>query len=139
MSRDKPAYKTAADFCRAYLGRGCFAPLTGQDMSGWHAFVYLVEMWSRSDAYGRAAAISAMRSVLGGVQQKEPVHQVFCQTIPALVDWCHVKEIWPLLLQASHDHPGTPWNLTAVTEVTEEHRRREQREDQRLQGKGSQA
>ena len=136
MSRDKPTYKVAQEFCRAYLGRDCFAPFTGQDASGWHAFTYLVEMWGRSDYTGREGAIVAMRAVLSGVQNKECVHQVFCQTIPALLDWCHVAEIWPQLLQGAPGsvYRGTPYVLTAVREVTAEHKRREEREDRRMRG-----
>ena len=133
MSKEKPTDKVAQEFCRAYLGRDCFAPFTGQDASGWHAFAYLVEMWGRGDYAGREAAIVAMRAVLSGVQQKECIHQVFVQTIPALLDWCHVAEIWPQLLQGAPGsvYRGTSWNLTAVKEVTEEQRRREERADQR--------
>lgn len=75
-----------------------------------------------------------MRSVLSGVQSKECVHQVFCQTIVAILDWSHVTEIWPRLLVSAPSHMvhgGTNWKLTAVKEVTEEHRRREEREDER--------
>lgn len=127
MSRDKPAYKTAQDFCRAYLGSDCFAPFTGQDTSGWRAFVYLVEMFGRSDYSGRPAAIDAMRSVLSGIQNKEDIHQVFCQTIPAILDWSHVAEIWPNL--------KSNWKITAIIQVTEEHLRREEREDKRIRAR----
>ena len=127
------ACKNARVFCHAYLGRDCFAPFTGQDTSGWHAFVYLVEMWGRSDLAGREGAIVAMRAVLSGVQNKECVHQVFCQTIPAVLDWCHVAEVWPQLLVTADDgrSVGSNWNLTAVIYVTEEHREREEREEKR--------
>jgi hypothetical protein len=135
-SKDKPAHKVAQEFCRAYLGRDCFAPFTGQDGSGWNAFVYLVEMWGRADYTGREAVIVAMRAVLSGVQNKECIHQVFCQTIPALLDWCHVAEIWPQLIVGAPGrvYCGTNWNLTAVKTVTEAHRQREQREDRRAKG-----
>ena len=131
--KEKPASKAAQEFCRAYLGRDCFAPFTGQDYSGWHAFVYLVEMWGRGDSAGREAAIVAMRAVLSGVQNKECIHQVFCQTIPALLDWCHVAQIWPQLLVTANEARavGSNWNLTAIREVTAEHRQREEREDRR--------
>lgn len=134
MSRkDKPTHEVARQFCRAYLGRDCFAPFTGQDSCGWLAFVYLIEMWGRADRRGREAAIVAMRAVVSGIQNKECVLQVFCQTIPAVLDWCHVDQIWPRLLVTSSDIPsvGTNWNLTAVTTVTEEQRRKEEREDRR--------
>ena len=86
MSRDKPAIKIARDFCRIYLGRDCFAPFGGQDTSAWCAFVHLVEMWGRSDENGREAAILAMRALLSGIQSKECIHQVFVQTIPAILE-----------------------------------------------------
>lgn len=96
MSR--PTYKVAMEFCRAHLGKRCFAPFTGQDWSTWMAFVYLVEMWGRGDHDGRAAAKVAMSAlVTTGCQQSEEVLQVFVQTIPAINDWCHVREIWPHL------------------------------------------
>ena len=130
MPVDKPAIKVAREFVIAYLGRGCFAPFTGQDYSGWMAFVHLVEMYGRGDSLGRTSAIDAMRCVIAGVQEKECIHQVFCQTIPAILDWCHVAEIWPQL-ETTHRFIGTPWSLVAVTEVTDAQRKREARSDQK--------
>jgi len=127
MPKDKPATDVAKTFCRAYLGRDCFAPFTGQDASGWRAFVYLIEMWGRSDHVGQDSAILAMRSVLLGVQNKECVLQVFVQSISAILDWGHVDQIWPQLLTQAR----VGWDLTAVRQVTEEHRRKEEREDRR--------
>jgi hypothetical protein len=89
--------KVARDFCRYHLGRDCFAPFTGQDFSAWHAFVYLVEAWCRGDAPGRDAAIVAMEHTLAIAQRKSDIHQVFLQTIPAVGDWDHQHDIWPLL------------------------------------------
>lgn len=91
----KPLYKEVITFCRGHLGKHCFAPLTGQDWSAWIAFVYLVEMYARGDANGRAAALDAMREILrGGCQDTETIHQLFVQAIPAVMDWCHADEIW---------------------------------------------
>lgn len=117
MSRERPMYKIAMEFCRVHLGKRCFAPLTGQDWSGWMSFVYLCELYGRGDTDGRRAAVAAMREVLGGVQNREVIHQVFVQTIPAVLDWSFVGEIWPRLL-ASAPPPfahggGTNWNLNA--------------------------
>ncbi len=109
-----PAHKRAEAFCRDQLGDGCFDPFTQQDASGWRAFAYLVELWGVGDAAGRETAIVAMRAVLGGVQNKESIHQVFCQTIPALLDWSHADEIWPQLLAGAPGYAGTNWRLTPV-------------------------
>lgn len=109
MTREKPTYKVAMEFCRAHLGKRCFAPFTGQDWSARMAFVYLVEMWGRGDHRGRQAAKVAMSAlVTTGCQQSKAVLQVFVQTIPAINDWCHVREIWPCLWVDNDASVGSP-------------------------------
>ena len=91
--KPRPADKIAADFIRAHLGRGAFAPLTGTDWRAWHAFVHLVELWGVSRD-GRA--IVAMAHCVACAQTwHEDVMQVFVQTIPAMLDWCDVGVLWP--------------------------------------------
>lgn len=91
----KPPPKIAQEFVRAHLGRHAFAPLTGTDWRAWNAFVYLLELWGVSrDPH----ALDAMRATLACAQTRhEDVMQVFVQTIPAMLDWCHVAEIWPTI------------------------------------------
>lgn len=92
------AYKDAMKFCHHHLGKGCFAPHTGQDMQAWIAFVYLLEMYARGDDRGRAAAIKAMRIlVTEGTQDSYAIHETLCQAIPAVLDWTDVHKIWPQL------------------------------------------
>jgi hypothetical protein len=96
-SKDKTAVQAAKEFCKAWLGKYCFGPFTGQDWSAWHAFVYAVELYGRGDADGRRGAIVAMRALLASAQRGATIEQIFIQTIPAILDWSHVNEIWPQL------------------------------------------
>ena len=63
--RPRPADKIAAEFIRAHLGRGAFAPLTGTDWRAWHAFVHLVELWGVSRD---PRAVEAMRACVACAQ-----------------------------------------------------------------------
>jgi hypothetical protein len=97
MARRQPdnPLKDATAFCKHHLGRDCFAPFTGQDYSAWKAFVYLVELYGRGDMNGQAAALEAMAATLCGAQNLEHIHQIFVQTIPAILDWGDAAKIWP--------------------------------------------
>lgn len=99
MSREPIAYKEAQKFLRWHLGKGCFAPFTGQDWSAWLSFCYLLQLWGRG---GGDDAIDAMRATLRCCQTK--CHPVFVQTIPAMLDWGHVEEIWPRI---ANDFPSS--------------------------------
>jgi hypothetical protein len=114
VATSKPITALAIHFVETYLGRSAFAPFTGQDTSGWFAFVYLLEMYGRGDAAGRRAALAAMGEVLRGVQNLECIHRVFIQTIPHVLDWGYVAEIWPKL--------GSNWDLRPF-EATQAQRR----------------
>jgi hypothetical protein len=94
-AREKPMYKVAMEFNRSWLGKHCFAPFTGQDWSAWMAFVYGVELWGRSDFDGRRRAIDLMEAALAAAQNTPEIHKLFVQAIPAVLDWCHVEQIWP--------------------------------------------
>lgn len=100
-------------FVEGHLGKGAFAPLTGQDMRAWVAFVHLLEMYGVSDLVGRDAAIVAMAAVLRGVQNLEQVHRVFVQAIPRVLDWGDADRIWPKL--------GSNWHVVAIDRRTIPH------------------
>lgn len=93
--RPRILHKDAITFCKGHLGKDCFAPFTGADWSGWIAFVYLVECYARGG--DRDAVLGAMHRILKAVQNREWVHQLFVQAIPAVMDWSHAAEIWPLV------------------------------------------
>lgn len=108
--RPRILHKDAITFCKAHLGRDCFAPFTGADWSAWVAFVYLVECFSRGGGftgdYDTNPCIRAMREVLKTCQNTEVVHQIFVQAIPAVMDWSHAGEIWP--------HVKANWDLRPI-------------------------
>lgn len=79
-------------FCRWHLGRDCFAPMTGQDWPAWNAFVHLVQCWTHG---GGEHAIEAMKATVRCAQPTSAVLRCFVQAIPAVGDWCHVRELWP--------------------------------------------
>ncbi|HEY1554769.1 MAG TPA: hypothetical protein VGF94_08045 [Kofleriaceae bacterium] len=88
----------AQQFVRAHLGRGAFAPLTGTDWRAWNAFVYLLELWGVSRD---PRSVDAMRSCLACAQAS--VMGLFIQTIPAVLDWCNVAQLWPQIAPANAD------------------------------------
>lgn len=94
--------KIAAAFIRGHLGRGAFAPLTGTDTRAWHAFVYLLELYGSTRSQ---RAIDALRQcyacTLRGYGEQMDVAEVFRQTIPAILDWSDVPQLWPLIAPAS--------------------------------------
>lgn len=90
--KPKASTKVASDFVRGHLGKGAFAPLTGTDWRAWNAFVYLLELWGVSRD---PRSVDAMRATLACAQTS--VMDVFIQTIPAMLDWCNVRELWPLI------------------------------------------
>lgn len=77
-------------FVEHHVGKGCFAPFTGQDLPAWQAFVFAMQCWARG---GGDDAIAAMRALVRCAQPK--VLSTFVQVIPAIGDWCHVAQIWP--------------------------------------------
>lgn len=87
----------AITFCKYHLGKHCFAPFTGQDWPAWIAFVYLLQTWGSG---GGEQAIVAMRETVKCAQPK--VRELFVQAIPAMLDWGHVEEIWPRLVDDSY-------------------------------------
>ncbi len=91
---NKPLDKELQVFCRYHLGKGCFAPFTGQDFPAWQAFVYLLRCYAHG---GNESAIAAMRATLDCVQHTEAVLSVFVQSIPGVLDWGDVGRIWPKL------------------------------------------
>jgi len=86
----------ASEFVRAHLGRNAFAPLTGTDWRAWKAFVYLLELWGVSRD---SRAVDAMRSTLACAQLS--VLDIFIQTIPGVLDWYDVRQLWPSIVPAN--------------------------------------
>ena len=89
----KPLHKEAEDFVRHHMGKHVFAPMTGQDVAAWNAFVYLVRTWCVG---GGEQAVEAMRETLLCAQPK--VWPLFLQAIPAVGDWGHAEQLWPQLV-----------------------------------------
>src|SRR5579859_3747384 len=100
----KPSTTVARQFVQAHLGRSAFGPMTGTDWRAWHAFVYLLELWGVSHD---PRSVDAMRSTLACAQTS--VMDIFVQTIPAMLDWCNVRELWPQIAP-----PRAPADLAAL-------------------------
>ncbi len=93
--------KDTANFVRWHLGANrnprtssVFAPHTGQDWPAWCAFVHLMRCWTHG---GAGDALNAMHSTLLCAQSTEAVLRTFVQVIPAVGDWSHVAQIWPVI------------------------------------------
>jgi hypothetical protein len=95
-ARQKPLHQEVAKFVEWHLGRGCFAPHTGQDWPAWRGFVYLVECYSHG---GGEAAIAAMRATVRCAQPHGLVLRTFVQAIPAVMDWGDVRRLWPQIAE----------------------------------------
>lgn len=91
MSALPPSCKEARRWLQGRLGKGCLAPLTGQDSPALSAFIHLVDCWLRADEAGRRACIEAMAATLRAMQPS--VRQLAYELIPALGDWCHIDQI----------------------------------------------
>jgi len=119
MATSETAVQTARKFCRHYLGKGCFAPFTGQDYSAWAAFCYLVECYGRGDIEGRERSIAAMREVLLAAQTKGCIMQVFLQSIPAILDWSDGPRIWEQIVPpSSRIHPRFGASAAEIADLT---------------------
>lgn len=92
MPKRPDPVREAVRFVESRLGKGCFAPLTGQDWRAFRAWVPLVDLYLCSDQAGQGAAIDAMRAVLRAPQ--EHLLAVFRAAIPSVGDWCHEDQIW---------------------------------------------
>ena len=102
MASQKPLHRDAEIFVRHHLGRQAFAGFTGTDYPAWRAFCYLVQAWCSG---GSVHAIDAMRAALRCAQAKKDVWEVFVQAIPAVADWCHVRELWPQVVEGIESVP----------------------------------
>lgn len=91
----KPMTTVAKQFVTAHLGRDAFAPFTGTDGRAWSAYVYLLELWGVSRD---PRSVVAMRECIACAQPS--TMDIFIQTIPAVLDWCHVRELWPRIKPA---------------------------------------
>lgn len=95
-SREKPLEKEMAIFVKAHMGKGIFAPFTGTDYAAWKAWCHLIALYGRS---GDVVAIDALRSTLRCAQRKECIWEVFVQSIPGVLDWSDVKDLWPKIVE----------------------------------------
>lgn len=99
----------ATRFVKLYAGGTAFNVFSGQDAAAWAAFVYLVELWVRSDESGRESALQAMRHTLYAARLRIDVHYNFILVIPALGDWGFADSLWSEL-------GGSPEALQRVRE-----------------------
>lgn len=94
--REKPLDREMEPWIRHHLGdKHCFAPFTGTDWPAWRAFCYLLRCYGTC---GADSVIEAMRATVATAQKTLAVRQIFCQTIPGVLDWGYVRQIWPRLV-----------------------------------------
>lgn len=95
MRSEPPPCKTIGPWLRQLLGKGCLAPLTGQDAAALSAFVHAVRLYSYSDEHGQHAALLAMT---GCVQAMQPQTRMLAKrSIPHLLDWGDEDRLWSKL------------------------------------------
>lgn len=96
---EKPPCRDYAAFLKEHLGKGCLAPLTGQDTVALHAFLHAVQLWGRSDLEGRRHAETAMRALALAMQ--DSTRFLAKRAIPCVLDWSHEGQIWERLFPSS--------------------------------------
>lgn len=103
---EKPLEKEMAYFVEAHLGKGIFAPFTGTDYAAWKAWCHLLRLYgvcrdpkAMIELSSYIPAVDALRATLGCAQRKLCVWDVFIQTIPGVLDWGFVKEMWPQITE----------------------------------------
>lgn len=92
MKAERPFCKTGPRWLNERLGRGCLAPLTGQDASALSAFVHCLELYARADRQGSDRAIEAMRATVRAMQPK--CRHLAKATIPHVLDWADEDRLW---------------------------------------------
>lgn len=90
--RSPPACQQAPKFVRHHLGRGCLAPLTGQDHRAFTAFAHLMELYAVADDPGRSATLVALHGTLATIQ---PHLRDLCKKlVPMVLDWSDEERVW---------------------------------------------
>lgn len=80
---------------------GSLAMLTGQDKRALAAVAECWELYASSDDDGAAAALTAVRALLGGMQ---PKCRGFARALIArAMDWTDQARVWPLVV--GHEPP----------------------------------
>ena len=105
MTREHPCCKTVWPWLRGAPlddphwkgnreahGARVLAPLTGQDSSALAAFVHVIELYARSDARGRVAALRAAAALLFAPQEK--TWPLFKEAIAHVLDWSDRARLW---------------------------------------------
>lgn len=74
----------AVRWMQRQYGRGCLAPMTGQDSRAWAAFLLLLDLYSAADNPGRYRALRAMTETILAAQRS--VAALFTQVVPFVID-----------------------------------------------------
>jgi hypothetical protein len=77
------------------IKRGALGALTGQDTRALNAIAACWKLYSNSDDDGQAAAIVAIRALLGGMQPT--TRWLARELIPWALDWDDRARLWPLV------------------------------------------
>lgn len=101
---EKPICKTTGQWLIGQLGKGCLAPLTGQDAAALHAFAHLLRLYSFADIGGRGAAIDAMAATTRAMQPQ--LHHLAKKLIPHALDWSDEEPLWDMIVMASARQTG---------------------------------
>jgi hypothetical protein len=102
----EPRHVHAQRWLRRRYGAHVFAPFSSQD---WRAFVpalYAILLWCGSDNDNRRRAVDALRALVGCMQPH--TRNRVRAAIPALLDWGHEAELWPLVVPDDQAAPLVP-------------------------------
>jgi hypothetical protein len=99
MRSEKPPCRGYSAWLNHHLGKGCLAPLTGQDAVALQAFLHAVQLWGRSDYEGRRHAETALRALALAMQPS--TRHLAKRAIPFVLDWSHEAAIWERIFTAN--------------------------------------
>jgi hypothetical protein len=91
-TRAKPRCADGFAWLRQRLGRGCLAPLTGQDRRALEAYLHLLELYYTADERGEIAALLAIGHTLGAMQRS--IWPLAKAAIPWASEWSNEEEDW---------------------------------------------
>jgi len=77
------------------LGKGCLAPLTGQDAKALDAIVACWKLYAISDEAGQRVALASVTLLLHGMQEK--TRWLARELIPFVFDWTDRERLWSLV------------------------------------------
>lgn len=92
MSAPKPVCQTVLPWLKENLGKGCLAPLTGQDSKALAAAVQIVAFYSYCDSCAEQAVAEAFGRIVGCMQPQ--TQELAYHAVAHVMEWSTRDELW---------------------------------------------